>query len=275
MSMFVIPYPLIDPVALELGPISVRWYGLSYMAGLLLGWLYTRSLVSNAALWRNQQPPFKAELTDDLLIWVTLGVVIGGRLGFVFFYEPSFFIHNPLEVFAIWHGGMAFHGGLLGAALAIYLFARRNSAPILSVMDICAAAMPLGLFFGRIANFINAEIVGKVSDVPWAMVFPGAGPDPRHPTQIYEALLEGVVLFLILRYLTHKAHALRSPGLVTGALLLVYGVFRIFVENFKQPDFTQFFTFGPITAGMVYSLPMVLLGIYLMQRARRAAVETA
>ncbi len=268
MSFFVIPYPVLDPIALEIGPISVRWYGLAYAAGLLLGWYYVRKLLNNKALWKNG-PPMKAELTDDLLIWTTLGVVIGGRLGFVLFYEPSHFIRNPLDIFAVWHGGMAFHGGLLGCALAIYLFAKRYGAPNLSVYDLTAAATPIGLFFGRIANFINAEIVGRVSDVPWAMVFPGAGPEPRHPSQLYEAFLEGILLFFVLRYFTHKRDALSSPGLTTGIFLIGYGIARIFVENFKQWDPEQFFTIWPITTGMVYSLPMVLLGLYFIRIARK------
>lgn len=271
MNLLVLPYPVINEIAVDFGFISIRWYGLAYMFGLLLGWLYIRRLLNNAELWPQYKPagaPIKAHQSDDMLIWVTLGVVIGGRLGFVLLYEPSYFIKNPLEVFFIWHGGMAFHGGLLGAGAALALFARRNKAPVLSIFDLAAAAVPIGLFFGRIANFINGEIFGRVTTVPWAMVFPEGGPDPRHPSQLYEAFLEGIVLFFILRLLTHRKGALATPGRVTGVFLIGYGCARIFVEYFKEYDPQQFFTLWPITAGMVYSVPMILLGLYFLRQAK-------
>lgn len=273
MNLFVLPFPAFDPIALELGPVSLRWYGLAYMSGLLIGWYYIRKLLSDKHLW-NGKPPFSPDLADDLLIWTTLGVVIGGRLGFIFLYEPSFFIQHPMEVFAVWHGGMAFHGGLMGSIFAIYLFARRHNVPFFSLTDIAAAAVPIGLFFGRLANFINAEIVGKVSNVPWAMVFPNAGAAPRHPTQLYEAGLEGIVLFLILRFFTHKRLALNSPGMTGSIFLMGYGTARILVEFFKEHDHAQFFTFGPISTGMVYSLPMILLGMYLYKWAAKNQKST-
>ncbi len=199
MELLVIPYPLIDPVAIEIGPVAVRWYGLAYMAGILLGWLYARRLVARPDLWGGK-PPLTVTQVDDFLLWITLGIVVGGRVGFVLFYEPSYFWQNPSEIPAVWHGGMSFHGGLLGVALAVYLFARVKGINALSLGDIASAATPFGLFFGRVANFINSEVVGRVSDVPWAMVFPGAGDQPRHPSQLYEAFLEGIVLFIILAH---------------------------------------------------------------------------
>ena len=197
MSLLAISYPQIDPVALQIGPIAVRWYGLAYAAGLILGWVYIKRLVANASLWRDNKPAMTADDVDELLLWVAAGVVVGGRLGHVLFYEPSYYFENPLQVFAIWRGGMAFHGGLLGSGLAMFLFARRKGLVALSVMDVVAAAVPIGLFFGRMANFVNGEIVGTPTDMPWGMVFPGWGEEPRHPAMLYEAALEGIVLFLI------------------------------------------------------------------------------
>ena len=269
MNLLVIPFPQFDPVALAIGPISVKWYGLAYMAGLLLGWLYIRRLLDQPQLWRDDRPPFLISKVDDLLLYVTVGVVVGGRLGHVLFYEPAYYAAHPLQVFEIWRGGMAFHGGLLGTALAMWLFARRNSVSVWSVMDLVSAAVPFGLFFGRLANFVNSEIVGSKTSVPWAMVFPGWGPDPRHPAMIYEALLEGVVLFLILRFFTHSKLTLKSPGLTTGIFLVGYGAFRIFCELFKIVDYRLFVPDVPITKGMVYSVPMILLGLWFIHIAKK------
>ncbi len=258
-------------VAISLGPISVRWYGLAYMAGLLLGWWYIRRLLANRRLWPGE-PPMAVATADDMLIWATAGVVLGGRTGYVLFYQPLYYLANPLEIFALWHGGMSFHGGLLGTALALYIFARRNGVPYLTVMDLGSAAVPIGLFFGRIANFINGELVGRVTDVPWAMVFPGAGPAPRHPSQLYEASLEGIALFLVLRFLTHRAGALARPGFVTGAFLIGYALARSTGELFRQYDPTHIFSLNPwITPGIVYSIPMLALGLVLIWLARRPA----
>lgn len=268
MSLLAIPYPQIDPVALQIGPIAVRWYGLAYAAGLILGWIYIKRLVANASLWRDNKPAMTADDVDELLLWVAAGVVIGGRLGHVLFYEPSYYFENPLQVFAIWRGGMAFHGGLLGSGLAMFLFARRKGLVALSVMDVVAAAVPIGLFFGRMANFVNGEIVGTPTDMPWGMVFPDWGEEPRHPAMLYEAALEGIALFLILRFVTHKWMALKQPGLTTGIFLVGYAVFRIFCELFKIIEYRQFSPDYPITKGMVYSIPMLILGIWFILLAR-------
>jgi len=271
----VLPYPQIDPIALQIGPVAIRWYGLAYMTGLLLGWLVMKQLLSNEKLW-DGPAPLDAEEADNLLLWMTLGVVLGGRLGFVFLYEPGYFLQNPLDAFKIWQGGMAFHGGLIGVAIAIMLFAWTRGVNPLTVGDLVAAVPPLGLLFGRLANFINAEVVGRVSDVPWAMVFPPpeGGPEPRHPSQLYEAFLEGLVLFLVLRYCTHNLRALRWPGYVTGVFLIGYGLARIFVELFREHDPTHFLNFGPyLTSGMIYSVPMIIIG-YLIMRSARFRGET-
>ncbi len=273
-GLFVLPYPVINPIAVEVGSVAIRWYGIAYMAGLLLGWFYIRKLLGDSELWTNK-PPMVPELADDLVLWATIGVVAGGRLGFVLFYEPSFYLANPLKIFAVWEGGMAFHGGLIGTGLAIYLFARRHKISFLPVFDLAAAAVPIGLFFGRIANFINAELWGRVSDVPWAMVFPGAGPLPRHPSQLYEAALEGIVLFAVLRFFTHNRKALARPGKVAGIFLAGYGLARIVSEVFREYDPAHVFAAGPFTAGIVYSIPMVLLGAYFIYRAERRSPPPA
>lgn len=271
MSPLAIPYPAIDPVALHLGPLSIKWYGLAYVAGLLLGWIYMKRLVADPRLWPGGKPPFAPHLADDLFIWVALGVVIGGRLGHVLLYEPLLYLQRPLEILKIWNGGMAFHGGMLGTILAMWLFARRHAITPLTVMDLVAASVPFGLFFGRIANFINAEVVGRESDVPWAMVFPGWGPMPRHPSQLYEAVLEGAVLFLILRWLTHRRSALSTPGVVGGAFLAGYAVFRIFCEFFKLEEYGDLLEGGLPTRGMLYCIPMLAFGCWLMLRGRKRA----
>ena len=274
MPLLAIPYPVVDPIAFAVGPVSVRWYGLAYMAGILLGWLYGRYLVSRPALWGGKSP-MTASQADDFLLWITLGIVVGGRLGFVLFYEPSYFWQNPLEIPAVWNGGMAFHGGLLGVVVAVYLFSRFNGINSLSLGDIASAATPFGLFFGRIANFINGEVVGRASDVPWAMVFPGAGDEPRHPSQLYEALLEGALLFLILRIATHRFHALTRPGTVFGLFLVLYGIFRSLAEFVREPHPGHPLDIGFLTPGIAYSIPMVLIGAWLIWRAREKPALTA
>jgi phosphatidylglycerol:prolipoprotein diacylglycerol transferase len=269
MSFLAIPYPTIDPIALHLGPIAIKWYGLAYVAGLLLGWLYMRRLLGETRIWRNNKPPFAPDLADDLFLWVAVGVVIGGRLGHIILYEPGFYWQFPSEIPQIWHGGMAFHGGMLGTILAMWLFARYRGVDPLSVMDLVSAAVPIGLFFGRLANFINAEVIGKESTVPWAMIIPGAGPNPRHPSQIYEAVLEGLVLFLILRFLTHRRDALKVPGTIGAAFLIGYGSFRMLCELFKIDEYRGLLGNAPITMGMLYSIPMVAAGLIGLAWARR------
>jgi phosphatidylglycerol:prolipoprotein diacylglycerol transferase len=269
MQLFVLPYPVIDPVAIEFGPVSVRWYGLAYMAGILLGWLYGRYLVSRPALWGGK-PPMTVGQADDFLLWITLGIVVGGRLGFVLFYEPSFFWQNPAEIPAVWNGGRAFHGGLLGVVIAVAVFSWIKKINPLSLGDVASAATPFGLFFGRLANFINSEVVGRPTDVPWAMVFPGVDGEPRHPSQLYEAALEGIVLFIILRIATHYFKALTRPGTVFGLFLIFYGIFRSLVEEFaREPHPGHPLDVGFLTPGMAYSIPMVLIGAWLIWRARR------
>lgn len=275
-----IPFPDIDPVAISVWKLHVRWYGLAYLAGLVLGWLYMRALVANARLWAGP-PPITAVQVDDFLLWTTLGVVVGGRLGFVLLYEPSLFLSQPWRLFSVWEGGMAFHGGLIGVTVAIVVFARLNRIPVLSLGDLAGATVPIGLFFGRIANFINGEIYGRLTDMPWGVTFPahvlaqGHAFGPRHPTQLYECALEGAMLFLVLRWVTHARLGLMRPGLTAGLFLAGYALARIGVEFFKEWDYDQFFTNAYVSEGMIYSLPMLVFGLYLVLRARARGAAVA
>jgi phosphatidylglycerol---prolipoprotein diacylglyceryl transferase len=275
MHLFsVLTFPAVDPVALQIGPIAVKWYGLAYMAGLVLGWIYIKRLLSQGHLWPDGQAPFSPERADDLLLFMTIGVIIGGRLGSVLFYEPGYYRQHPMEILQVWKGGMAFHGALLGTGVAIWLFSRWFKLPLLSAMDLCAASVPLGLMFGRIANFVNGELWGRPSNVPWAMAFPGASTTaPRHPSQLYEAATEGLLLFIVLWVLTHQRLALKSPGLVTGVFLAGYAIARSFCELFREPDAAHAFTKGLLTPGITYSIPMLLLGLWLYNSARKRASE--
>jgi phosphatidylglycerol---prolipoprotein diacylglyceryl transferase len=276
MSLLALPFPNFDPVALQLGPFAIKWYGLAYLAGLLLGWLYIRRLLAQPKLWADDQPPFARAKVDDLLLYITVGVVLGGRLGFVFFYEPGYYLANPQDIIAVWKGGMAFHGALVGCAIAIWIFAWRNAVNPWSTADLCTAAVPIGLFFGRIANFINGELFGRPTSLPWGMVFPEARlhypqvePTPRHPSQLYEAAMEGLILFIVLRILTHYFGALKRPGLVSGTFLVGYALARsISEEFFRQPHFGHAFNVGPLTVGTVYSIPMLIAGVIVIYLAR-------
>ena len=265
------PFPNFDPVLIHLGPIAIRWYALAYIAGILLGWRYGVGLIRNARLWRPGAPPITAAQIDDLILWVTLGVILGGRLGYVLFYGRGAFLSDPLEIVKVWHGGMSFHGGFLGVMIAIIGFARVNRVDMLRLGDLVAPCVPIGLFFGRIANFINGELWGRPTTLPWGIIFPNA-PDglPRHPSQLYEAGLEGVALFAILLWATHRLGWLRLRGAVTGLFILMYGVFRISLENVRQPDAgLDHMPFG-LTMGILLSTPMVLAGAWLIWRSRRA-----
>src|SRR5262245_7603098 len=242
MSLLAIPYPNINPELLHIwGPFSIKWYGLAYVAGLLLGWLYIRRLLGQNQLWPNATAPFSQNATEDLFLYVAAGVLLGGRLGHVLFYRPIDYITNPLDILAVWKGGMSFHGGLIGSIIGIYLFSRRVNTNPWIALDACAAAVPLGLFFGRLANFINGELWGRPTNVPWAMVFPHpeAGGLERHPSQLYEAFFEGLVLFALLWWLAHRMQALRRPGVVAGTFLMGYGLPRSFCEVLVRKTVVQ------------------------------------
>jgi phosphatidylglycerol---prolipoprotein diacylglyceryl transferase len=261
-TLFAIPFPAIDPVLVEIGPLVIRWYALAYIAGIVLGWRLARRLV---ALKPVAATP---EQLDDFITWVTLGIILGGRLGYVLFYRPGHYLANPLEILAVWQGGMSFHGGAVGVILAIVLFARRHRLDMLALADRTTAVVPIGLFFGRLANFINGELWGRVTDVPWAMVFPGAGPEPRHPSQLYQAGLEGLALFALLMVLVTRPSIRARRGFVSGAFLAGYGVARFIGEFFRQPDAHLGFLFAGATMGQLLSVPMIVVGAWLMLRAK-------
>ena len=270
-----VPFPQIDPILVHIGPFAIRWYALAYIATILLGWRYAVSLVRNRRLWTHRPPPANAENIDDLILWLTAGVIVGGRLGYILFYDRSLIWPHPIDMLKTWNGGMSFHGGALGVVIAGYLFARYKKIDPLRLGDIIVAAEPIGGFLVRLANFINGELWGRPTEVPWGMVFPGAGPLPRHPSQLYEAALEGIVLFLVLRWATHRKMWLNRRGVVLGLFLTGYGLIRIALENFRQPDAQMpDFPLG-LTMGMMLSTPMVLLGLFLIWRGMREPLPPA
>ena len=260
----VLLFPQFDPVIVQIGPFGIRWYALAYIAGLVLGWRLARHLVRLAPAVAT------AVQVDDFLTWATLGVVLGGRLGYVLFYQPGFYLAHPAMILAVWEGGMSFHGGALGVAVAIVWFCRRNAIPLLGFADRIAVCVPIGLGLGRIANFINGELWGRPAPdwLPWAMIFPAAGPQPRHPSQLYQALLEGLVLFLVMFALSRRESLRARFGWLTGVFLVGYGIARIIGEFFRQPDIFLGYLVGGATMGQLLSIPMVLAGVWLILRAR-------
>ncbi len=270
MQLLALPFPAIDPVAVELGPFAIRWYALAYIVGLVLAWRVLRRIVARPG-WR-----LTAEGVDDLLVYATLGVILGGRLGYAVFYQGGYYLQHPLEILFVWRGGMSFHGGLLGVLVALALFARRHGLPFLEVGDAAALVTPFGLLLGRLANFVNGELWGRVSEVPWAMVFPHAGPLPRHPSQLYQAALEGVLLLAVMQWLAWRRP--RDPaelGLPSGVFLAGYAICRIVGELFREPDAQIGYLLGGLTMGQVLSLPMLLAGLWLLLRARDSARAAA
>ena len=267
--LFSIAFPHIDPVAFSIGPLVVRWYALAYVAGLLFASWYIKRILRDGRLWGGRKPTLAPQQMDDLFIWTVLGVVLGGRLGYILFYDPLRFLAQPADMLRMWEGGMSFHGGFLGVVLALYLYGRKTGAGLDALLDLGAASVPAGLFLGRLANFINGELYGRPSGMPWAMVFPGDQLGvPRHPSQLYEAGLEGVALFAAVRIATHRFGALQYPGRASGIFALGYGLSRIIVEFFREPDAHVGYIAGFITLGMLYSLPLVAVGIWLLVRSR-------
>ncbi len=260
-----IAFPAIDPILVEIGPLAIRWYALAYIVGLVLGWLLARRLAARDQVWGGASPITPQDL-DDVLFWTTLGVIVGGRLGYVLFYNPAYFAAHPGDILAVWKGGMSFHGGLMGTIVALVLVARARAIPVLSLFDIAGVVAPIGLFFGRIANFINSELWGRPADVPWAVIFPNGGGVPRHPSQLYEATLEGILLLAIMLWLV-KAGGLRRPGLAAGVFGIGYGLARITAEFFREPDVQLGYLAFGTTMGMWLSFPLVLAGFALMVNA--------
>ena len=256
-----LPYPQIDPVAIALGPLKIHWYGLMYLVGIGGAWLLASRRL------KDFDPSWSKEKLSDLVFWVAMGVILGGRLGYALFYDLSAYLAEPLKILRVWEGGMSFHGGLIGVMLATWLFGRRNGKSFFQLMDFIAPLVPIGLGAGRIGNFINAELWGKVTDVPWAMVFPNGGPDPRHPSQLYQFALEGVALFVILWLYSRKP---RPTMAVSGLFAICYGIFRFIVEFVRVPDAQLgYLAWNWLTMGQVLCLPMILGGIGLMVWAHR------
>ena len=265
MPLLAIPFPAIDPVAISLGPVAIRWYALAYIVGLLIGW--------RDCLFLAGRPPHLVRLqdVDDFLVWATLGVVLGGRIGYVLFYKPGYYAFNPLEALYVWHGGMSFHGGALGVTIAILWFTRTRKIPLFAFSDIITEAIPIGLFFGRIANFINGELFGRPTLVPWAMIFPNGGAVPRHPSQLYEAFCEGILLFLLL-FTAERLGARQRPGIVTGLFLAGYAVARMSGELFREPDAQLGYLVFGTTMGQLLSVPLLIAGVAIILWAQRAPV---
>ena len=256
LSQFLaIPYPEIDPVFFEIGPLAFRWYGLMYLLGLGAAYFLIKSRASDKNL------PLSAEQLSDLIVFAAFGVFLGGRLGYVLFYNLPFYLENPLKVFAVWEGGMSFHGGLIGTCVALWIFSRRRGFPLYSIADLAAGAVPIGLGFGRLGNFINGELYGRTTDVSWCMVFPQGGPECRHPSQLYEAFLEGFLLFAVLTLINRRQ---TPPGTILWSFLIGYGCARFFIEQFRQPDSHLGFIFGSLTMGQLLCLPMILIGTVML-----------
>ncbi len=293
MQSMAIPFPNISPelFSIEIGgfELALRWYALAYIAGIVIGWWLIARALKRPALWPDDTPPMDKAQLDDLMTWIIVGVIVGGRLGFVLFYQPAYYLANPLDIPKVWQGGMSFHGGFLGVVAAVWLFSRRHGLPLASMADALAFSVPPGLMLGRTANFINAELWGKPADLPWAVIFPGAaaqdcpgveGLCARHPSQLYEAALEGALLGALLLYLVWKRGWLKRPGQTAGLFFAGYGSARFLVEFFRQPD-AQFITpdnpagwvigaggWG-LSMGQLLSLPMILIGIAAIIMARR------
>ncbi|HMG78822.1 MAG TPA: prolipoprotein diacylglyceryl transferase [Xanthobacteraceae bacterium] len=261
----VLPFPAINPILISIGPLAVRWYALAYIVGIIAGWFYARAIIASERLWGGPAPLTVIDF-DDFVIWITVGIILGGRTGYVLFYNLPHFIEHPRQIFELWNGGMSFHGGVAGCIVAIVAFALKRGIPMLSLGDVIAAVCPIGLCLGRIANFVNGELWGRQTDVPWAMIFPNGGPIPRHPSQLYEATLEGVVLFIVLGLMV-RFGALKRPGLVTGSFALGYGVARVICELFREPDIQLGFLWGGLTMGMLLCIPLMLGGIAILTYA--------
>jgi len=260
-------FPEIDPIAIHITEsFGIRWYALAYLTGILAGWYYAIKLSDK--YYKGQRP--NRDDIDNVITWIVLGIILGGRLGYVLFYNFSEYMSNPIEILFVWQGGMSFHGGLLGVITAIVLYARINKFAVFALGDVISAVVPIGLFFGRIANFINGELFGKITvNTPWAIIFPYGGDIPRHPSQIYEALLEGVLMFSVLFFMMQKENIRKYNGIITGTFIAGYGICRFIVEFFREPDFNIGYIMDIVTMGQILSTPMILIGLYIAYYAKR------
>ncbi len=267
---FNMAFPNIDPIAFSIGPFVIRWYALAFLVGIALAAFYGGALLSNKNLWPKNTSPLNMSQWIDFAFWAVIGVIIGGRLGYVIFYDPIFYFSNPIEILKTWKGGMSFHGGLIGIVLAMVIFAKKIGFNPLSGLDLLGAIAPIGIFLVRIANFINGELFGRETNLPWGIIFPKGGDVPRHPSQLYEALLEGLILFLLIRYITHIIYGFRKPGLVAGIFAIGYAISRILVETVRLPDANKGYLYGDwLTFGMILSAPMLIIGIGLIIYAQK------
>lgn len=256
-----IDFPNISPIAFTIGALTIRWYALAYLFGILFAWWLTKLNIKKYNL------SITSAQLDDLVFYTTLGILLGGRLGYILFYGSAYFFYHPIEIFAVWHGGMSFHGGILGVILGLYFFSIKQKIPFLKVTDIVALYVPIGIFLGRIANFINGELWGRVTDVPWAVKFPNGGYLPRHPSQIYEAFSEGILMLFILNFLWRKAFIREHSGIISACFLIVYAVSRMCMEFFREPDQQIGFLFRNVTLGQLLSIPFLLLGLFILHRS--------
>jgi len=256
-------FPNIDPIAFSLGPFAVHWYALAYMAGFLLGWRYCLHLAG-----LDDGRPNREDI-DDYLPWAIGGVILGGRLGYVLFYQWELYASQPLEILKLWHGGMSFHGGVIGVVLSLLIYARLKKINVFALADMAACAAPIGIFLGRITNFINGELYGRVTDVPWGVVFPGGGDQPRHPSQLYESMMEGLLLFFLLAVFARREKVRSHPGVLSGMFLVGYGAFRSISETYREPDENIGYLFDTMSMGQLLSIPMLLAGLILYIVAKR------
>ncbi len=258
-------FPNINPIIISFGPLAISWYSLSYVVGIILGWHYIIKLIEK------KYTPLKKQPIDDFITWVIIGIIIGGRLGYVLFYDPQKYLSNPIEILKTYEGGMSFHGGIIGFVIASIIFTRKNKLKYFTLVDSVASVTPIALFLGRIANFINAELYGRVTNVPWSFIFPGSDGLPRHPSQLYEAFLEGFILFFILNFYIKKHQALEKPGLISGLFLVFYSIFRLIIENFREADAHIGYYADFITRGQLLCIPMLIIGIIIIKYSKSNA----
>jgi len=252
-----------DPVFIDLGIFQIRWYSLAYIAGIALGWLYAIKIIEKLSLKKNYFLVRREEF-DELITYLVIGIILGGRLGYVIFYNFRYYSENIIEVFKLWQGGMSFHGGLIGLIIAVYIYSKKSKTSFFKFADIISCVAPIGIFLGRIANFINGELYGKVSTLPWAIIFPYAGNVARHPSQIYEAILEGFILFILLNYLAFKKNLIIKSGYISGLFLIFYSILRIIAENFREPDVHIGYLFNYISMGTLLSLIIFFVGFVII-----------
>jgi phosphatidylglycerol:prolipoprotein diacylglycerol transferase len=260
-----IEFPNFDQVIFPIyGPMALRWYSLAYIAGIVIGWFYLKFILK-----KYKPSQFSIKHLDDIVSWAVIGIILGGRIGHILFYDFMHYVHNPMKILRVWEGGMSFHGGLLGVVLSSFFFSRRYKVSFLQIIDLMALAAPIGLGLGRVANFINGEVFGRVTDVPWAVLFPAGGYLPRHPSQLYEAFLEGIVLFIIVNWLTLGKNKFNANGYASGVFLIGYGVFRIVIEFFREPDSNLGYFFEYIPMGQIVSLPLLGFGLFLIHKSKK------